>query len=412
MGIAELVLSTVEGLQPCYAAEVNDMDKNYRSIAAERRGIMLAKMKLWSMVAVCPILAGNALGAAPSSAIDKAKQESEARGYLFIDSRDKLVAGAKKEGKLRALSGLDADTIKAMTAAFKKKYPFLDVQIDEIEGTDAYQRFILQLQAGMVKGWDATFIPIDFYKDYQPYQKKIDLLGMARSGVLQIHPEMIHPVERNVIGSSSILQVLAYNRKLLAEAKAPDTWEDFLKPEFKGKKFLADIRPFPMFCLVPLWGLDKTLDFAKKLAAQEPIWARGATRLLTAISAGEYSLFMGPNFNSVRRAEVRDKSGAMALKVVEPVPTRIARADGVLNGADNTHAAILWLEFHASPEAQDIMDKVSPYQASIFHPGSATARATQGKKLSVVDWNHFQRVREYEEKIIDALGFPRAQIKG
>jgi hypothetical protein len=203
------------------------------------------------------VMRGHGFGAAPSSSIDKDKQEAEARGYLFIDSHEKIVAGAKKEGKRRALSGLDSETIKAMLSAFRKKYPFLDVRVEEIEGTDAYQRFILQMQAGSAKGWDATFIPIDFYKDYQPFQKKVDLLAMVRGGVLQIHPEMIHPVDRNVIGSSSILQVVAYNRKLLADAKAPDSWEDFLKPEFKGKKFLADIRPFPLACLVPLWDWRK-----------------------------------------------------------------------------------------------------------------------------------------------------------
>lgn len=361
---------------------------------------------------ILSVATGSGFGAVPSAIIDKAKHEAEARGFLFIDSHEKIVAAAKKEAKMRALSGLDAETIKAMAGAFKKKYPFLDVRVEEIEGTDAYQRFILQMQAGSVRDWDATFIPIDFYKDYQPFQKKIDLLGMVRSGVLQIHSEMIHPADRNVIGSSSILQVVAYNRKLLADAKVPDSWEDFLKPEFKGKKFLADIRPFPLACLVPLWGLEKTLEFSKKLAAQEPIWVRGATRLLTSMVAGEYALFMGPNYNSVKRAESRDKTATLGLKVVEPVPTRIARADGILNSADNPHAALLWLEFHASAEAQDIMDKVSPYQASIFFSGSATARATQGKKLSVVDWSHFQRMREYEEKIVDALGFPRPQLKG
>src|SRR5262245_11904403 len=345
-------------------------------------------------------------------ALEAAKQDADAKGYTFLESYDKIVAAAKKEGKMRALSGLDPDTIKAMVAAFRKKYPFLDVRVEEIEGTDAYQRFILQLQSGTVKGWDATFIPIDYYKDYQPYQKKFDILGMARQGVLQIRPEMIQPVDRNVVGTSSVAQVVAYNRKLLPDAKAPDSWEDFLKPEFKSKKFLADIRPFPLACLVPLWGLEKTLEFSRKLAAQEPIWVRGATRLLTSMAAGEYSLFMGPNYNSVKRAEARDKTGSLGVKVAEPVPTRIARADAVLSSADNPYAALLWLEFHASAEAQEIMDRITPFQASVFHPGSATARITQGKKVSMVDWSHFQRMREYEEKIVDALGFPRAQIKG
>lgn len=354
----------------------------------------------------------DGFAAAPTSSIDKAKQEAGAPGYVFLDSHAGIVAAAKKEGKMRALSGLDPDTIKAMVGAFRKKYPFLDVRVEEIEGTESYQRFVLQMQAGTVKGWDATFIPIDFYKEYQPFQKKFDLLAMVRSGVLQIHPEMIHPLDRNAIGSSSVIQVVAYNRKLLAETKVPDTWEDFLKPDFRGKKFLADIRPFPLACLVPLWGLEKTLEFAKKLAAQEPIWVRGATRLLTAMVAGEYALFMGPNYNSVKRAESKDKTASLGVKAAEPIPTRIARADAVLHAAENPHAALLWLEFHASTEAQEIMDKITPYQASIFHPGSATARITQGKKLSVVDWSHFPRMREYEEKITGALGFPQAKIKG
>ncbi len=365
----------------------------------------------WSFAVLFLAMRVDGFGAAPASSIDKAKQEAEASGYVFVESRDKIVAAAKREGKMRALSGLDPDTIKAMVSVFRKKYPFLEVRVEEIEGTESYQRFVLQMQAGTAKGWDATFIPIDFYKEYQPFQKKFDLLGMAQSGVLQIRPEMIHPADRNAIGSSSIIQVVAYNRKLMPEARVPDTWEDFLKPELKGKKFLADIRPFPLACLVPLWGLDKTLEFSKRLAAQEPVWVRGATRLLTALVAGEYALFMGPNYNSVKRAESRDKTASLGLKAAEPIPTRIARADAVLDAAENPYAALLWLEFHSSSEAQEIMDRVSPYQASIFHPGSATARTIEGKKISVVDWSHFPRMREYEEKIVGALGFPRAQVK-
>ena len=356
--------------------------------------------------------ASSGVGAAGSPALEKSKQDADAKGYVVINSHDQIVAAAKKEGKMRALSGLDPETIKAMVSAFRKKYPFLDVRVEEIEGTDAYQRFVLQLQAGAVKGWDATFIPIDFYKEYHPFQKKFDILEMAKNGVLQIHPGMIQPVDKNIVGTSSVIQVVAYNRKLLPDAKVPDSWDDFLKPEFKGKKFLADIRPFALACLVPLWGLERTLEFSRKLAAQEPIWVRGASRLIAAMIAGEYSLFMGPNFNSVKRAESRDKTGSLGFKAVEPIPARIARADAVLNTADNPHAALLWLEFHASAEAQEIMDKITPYQASIYHSGSATARITHGKKLSMVDWSHFPRMREYEDKIVEALGFPRAQVKG
>jgi len=65
--------------------------------------------------------------ATSGDALSKARQEAESAGYIFAANRDEILAKAKKEGKLRALSGLSTPTIKPMIAAFKKKYPFIDL---------------------------------------------------------------------------------------------------------------------------------------------------------------------------------------------------------------------------------------------------------------------------------------------
>ena len=91
------------------------------------------------------------LAAAASPALQKAKQEAEAKGLIFETSRDEIVAKAKKEGSVRILTSLDTDTYKPMADSFKKKYPFLDAQIQEITGTEATQRFLLELKAGTVR---------------------------------------------------------------------------------------------------------------------------------------------------------------------------------------------------------------------------------------------------------------------
>jgi hypothetical protein len=62
------------------------------------------------------------------------------------------VAKAETEGRLRVLSGLDTATIKAVEVAFHKKYPFIDAYVEEIEGTDADQRFLLELKSDRGKG--------------------------------------------------------------------------------------------------------------------------------------------------------------------------------------------------------------------------------------------------------------------
>jgi len=87
------------------------------------------------------------LSAAAGDLVAKAKQEAESKGYVFVTSRDEIVAKAKNEGRLRALSGLSTSAMKPMVEAFKKKYPFLDVYVEEIEGTEAYQRFLLELKS-------------------------------------------------------------------------------------------------------------------------------------------------------------------------------------------------------------------------------------------------------------------------
>jgi ABC-type Fe3+ transport system substrate-binding protein len=373
-------------------------------------GWLLAKFPILLSLISCFVLTSIAHGAAPKDALSNAKQEAASSGYIFAASREEIVAKAKKEGRLRALSGLSTPVIKPMVAAFKKKYPFIDTHVEEIEGTEAYQRFLLELKAGLAKGWDSTYLPYDNYKAFLPYQMKFDILGMVVAGILNIHPRMVDPVNRNTISANSIANVAVYNRKLIAEEKVPSKWEDFLKPEFKGRKFMAEIRPSSVAALVPAWGLEATLEFARRLGAQEPAWIRGGTRAITALQAGEFPLGLAVQSSSIKRVQAKDPTSSVGYKIVEPVPIRmVSRIDGVLRSAEHPYAALLWLEFHASPEGQKVLEDHGPFQASIFTPGSATEKETRGKKHSEVDWHHLAKLDEYEAKIVEAYGFPTAK---
>ncbi|MBI2988198.1 MAG: substrate-binding domain-containing protein [Deltaproteobacteria bacterium] len=351
--------------------------------------------------------------AAASPDLLKAKQETEAKGYIFFSSHDEIVVMAKKEGKLRVSTGLDKEGFKPLINAFKQKYPFItDTHIEEMAGLDVHQRFLLEMQSGQAMGWDIAIIPPDFAQEYPPYLKKHDILGMAKQGVLKIDPRMVNPVERNILSTTSAISAVPYNRKLISEDKVPAKWEDFLKPEFKGKKFVLDIRPLQLAALVPAWGLERALDFARKLAAQQPVWGRGAHRVTAGIAAGEYSLYCGSNFAVVKRAMSKDPTGSLSYKISEPVPTRtIDQSSAILNTAPHPHAGLLWLEFLASPEGQEIIDKYEPFGASVYTPGSVVAQEVRGKELSVVDWNHATKFREYTKKIFAAYGFPKADKK-
>jgi iron(III) transport system substrate-binding protein len=347
------------------------------------------------------------LGAVASPALQKAKQESEAKGFIFEASRDEVDAKAKKEAKLRVVSSLEMEALKPLAEAFKKKYPFIDLRAEEIAGTDALQRMLLEIKAGTATGLDIMHVTTDFYDDYLPHLRKFDMLGMAQHGVLQIPSGMIDPINRNVVSYTTNSQIVAYNKNLISEDKVPNNWEDFLKPEFKGRKFLVDIRPQEVANLVPIWGVEKTIQFAKAIAGQNPIWIRGHTRAIAAMAAGEHAMLLGANLNSTKRAMAKDRAGVLAYKVVEPVPIRIANPEAIYIKSSSPYASLLWLEFISGPEAQKVIDRDS--KGSVFFPGTTPYQLTQGRKVSLVAWEHAPQLEELQRKVFEAYGFPKAQ---
>ena len=119
------------------------------------------------------------------------KKERESQGYTSFSSHGEIVARARKEGKLRALSLLGKQTYKPLINAFKQRYPFVsEISLEEIGATEAPQRFLLELKAGSATQWDVLSVAPDFYPDYLPYVKKLDISRMAAQKVLSIPPAM------------------------------------------------------------------------------------------------------------------------------------------------------------------------------------------------------------------------------
>lgn len=353
----------------------------------------------------------SAIAATP--ALLKAKQGAEARGYLFEASHEQIVAKAKKEGKLRVISSLDPETYKQLTEAFKQKYPFIDFTLTAVDGSEAAQRFLMELNAGMGKNWDSIHLSRDFYNEFAAHIKKIDILGMAEHKVLSIPTGMIDPNRRNIVAEASAVQAVVYNKDLIAPEKVPNTWEDFLKPELKGRKFLIDIRPHGMVSLVAGLGESWVKTYASRLKDQEPIWVRGYARALASMSAGEYALHQQANYQSCVEVAEKHPKKSIVCKIIEPVPVRLIELQGVTSSAANPYAALLWLEFQATPTGQRIIDKFEPLKSSVFGPGSELAKVTEGKKLSIDKWDSFAQIPGWYDMIEKAFGLPQAEkLKG
>jgi iron(III) transport system substrate-binding protein len=351
-------------------------------------------------------LSSNAFAAQVGELL-KVKQEAEAKGFKFIPTHDEIVAGAKQEGSLRAIIGFEPPSMKAIREGFNRKYPFIKFQFEPTSGTDTAQRFLLELKSGRATDWDLIHLSTDLYPQYGPYLERIDLFGMTERGVLQLPLKMVNPTGRNTMNTATMVPAAAYNKRLLSPDQVPKTWEDFLRPQYKGKKMMVETRAFALTGLVPAMGIEWVVDFARKLAAQEPIWIRGASRGLTSIAAGEYPLLLGAYYQVVTRQQ---RKGAPDLELIlpEPVAVRDVEIFGIAKGAGHLNCALLFLEYLAGPEGQKALDEFEPVKASIHSPGSKISELVRGKKVSVVGWGELEKVEEYTSRVFAAFGFPNA----
>jgi hypothetical protein len=94
---------------------------------------------------------------------------------------------------------------------------------------------------------------------------------------------------------------------------------------------------------------------------------------------------------------------------LEPVPVRVSLQEAIRAGARNPHAALLWLEWMASVEAQKFMDEHEPLASSVHVIGGAVEQALKGKKLSTVSWESNQQMEQWQSKVFEAYGFPKAE---
>jgi ABC-type Fe3+ transport system substrate-binding protein len=238
---------------------------------------------------------------------------------------------------------------------------------------------------------------------------------MAEQRVLGIEPKMVDPKNRTVVSLATVLFVGAYNKNLLPADKVPTTWDGFLRPEFKGRKMMVDIRPimYSTFAACPDQGMgvEWMVNYAQKIRAQQPIWVRGYSRTLTSMNAGEYALHSGVYYHTVVRLMQKMPQNNLELKFIEPVPATLFEAEMVLNSSRNPHAGLLFLEHQASAEGQKIIDEREPLKASLHTPGSVAAKQLKGKKVCLNSYDTLQQSSGWEKMAIEAFGFPGAELK-
>ncbi|HET9672647.1 MAG TPA: extracellular solute-binding protein [Actinomycetota bacterium] len=327
---------------------------------------------------------------------------------LTWESHEALVEAANAEGgTLKAFVSFEEETMELVQQTFNEKYPDIDLELTEQSGSDT-PRILLEIQGGASDA-DVVHISQEVYGSYLPLLEQVDLLALAEDGVVDIPADMINPDQPETMAAGSAMAGFSYNPSQLDPSLVPETWEDFLEPDLKGKKFLVDIEPVNLATLVPAWGEEKVLEFAAKIGDQDPIWARGESNAITLMGAGEYQLHFASNYHSAYRASL-EAPDTISVGLLDPIPVRLGQVQGIRAGADNVAGAVLFIEHLASADVQTALDELEPQQSSIYAEGSDLAAAVEGKNVSLWDWQYFPLMPAYLEGILEEWGFPSAEV--
>jgi iron(III) transport system substrate-binding protein len=262
--------------------------------------------------------------------------------------RDRLVDGAKKEGRLVLYTGMETDEASQFTKEFTRKYPFIKTDLFRSSGEKVQARFIVEQRAG------THFADIFQTSIVQVYQlKNAGMLARYVSEEAGALGEGFKDPQGHWSAFYQIPYVIGYNTRLVAAKDAPADYQDLLHPKWKGQISLETEEYQWFYHLVQLMGRDKGLDFMKKFAAQNPQMRKGHTLLAQLVAAGESALATVVYSNRVERMKA---SGAPIDWVRFKGPTITAiNAISIPDKAPHPNTARLFVDFALSREGQGLL---------------------------------------------------------
>jgi iron(III) transport system substrate-binding protein len=343
---------------------------------------------------------------------------AQPREEMIYVSGEQIAEGAKKEGKLLLHPALrpeyDKATLPDLIKAFGKKYPFVQPTwgVTKMGNRPNPQHALDELVAGKavvdILGFSGSF-PSEYPE--KGLLKKYQFKEMAKNGQIKIPPEMIDETGI-IVWSSSNTGIITYNSTLVAPDKAPKGWESCVEPQWRGK-FSVDSDPNTLTWLIPRWGEEKLFDFARRLKANDALFSRGNTRNLGSLAEGKLSFNCGMYIHPMSRMLKKDAALPIKMVIPDPFPITLHDPQAIYVGAKNPHAGLLWLEFLASREAQEIIDSNEPGRGSFLVEGNLVNKLAKNANVSVCNVNCLLRGNKIAERIaVEIWGLPGSRPTG
>jgi iron(III) transport system substrate-binding protein len=257
---------------------------------------------------------------------------------------------ANKEGEVVLYTTMVVSDFRVFQKALSKKYPFLKVNHVRLGASALASRAVAEFRAGkhLTDVYGVSPDSLNSLRD-------IGLLAAYFSPEAKFLYQGFTDPKGFWTGINTDLLVTGVNTTQLSVKRAPRSYSDYLKPEFKGKMAFHIGAANPLIGMSELLGDEKALAYMSSFAKQDLIQQNGYTKISQLLAAGEFPIVA---FMQVTKLEkIRTQGGPVDWLPLDP-PLATVSSVGVAKNAPHPAAARLLVDFYLSEEGQKALREI------------------------------------------------------
>jgi iron(III) transport system substrate-binding protein len=263
-----------------------------------------------------------------------------------------LIENARREGSVNFYAATNMRDTQEIVAGFNKFYPFVKIGITSLGGPGVLNKVTTEERAGV-----ALADVVTMTGGYVPELIEKKMLAKYRSPMVPFVRKGFVDAEGYWPGVYAIGYTIIYNNKRVSQKEAPKRYEDLLQPRWKNN-LLMDAEAHDLLAgLIDLWGESKATGFLRQIAQDQKVtFARQSHTFMTQLVAtGEHDVIVdGYVHNAV---SLKEKGAPIDYVVMNPTIVRPPSIIAIVARAPHPYASALFLDYHLSKEASEIMVK-------------------------------------------------------
>ncbi len=315
---------------------------------------------------------------------------------------DELIAAAQDEGELVVYGSCEESYLIAACKKFEELY---DIKVD-------YQRLStgeVQMKIAEEKGSPSGDVWFGGTND--PYNEA------AKDGLLEAYEaqnasHLLKPYYRDPEGYwygiyQGILGFMVNKEELgRLGLEAPKTWDDLLKPEYKGLIWLsnpntAGTAKLVINTLVQIKGHDEAMKYLVELDKNIAQYTKSGSGPSKKVGPGECVIGIGFLHDGVY--QILQGYDNIGLIIPEDGTAYEVGSTAIFEGCEHPNAAKLWIEFALSPDCVELADDAGSYQFLVIDNAEMPAALAAFPELDptkTIDYD-FNDAKENTSKYVE-----------